>query len=120
MVIGETSKGVMEVVNCTPHDLKIITRDGVITVERSGILPRVQMTKKVVDMLQTDEGRIPVIESCTGEVVDLPPELPGIRYIVSALVAMRAPHRDDLLIVEDTVRDERGNVQGCRALARAR
>jgi len=53
-----------------------------------------------------------------GQPNGLPPARPGIWYIVSTLVALAHPHRDDLLVPYGTVRDLDGNVIGSTGFAR--
>ena len=54
-----------------------------------------------------------------GEVDGLPEPQEGTIFIVSALVAQALKGvRNDLVIPDDTVRDEQGRIIGCRALAR--
>lgn len=59
---------------------------------------------------------IPVNRVTLGEVQDLPDAQPGVGYIVSRIVA-EASGRADLYIVDFTVRDARGRIIGCKALA---
>ena len=51
-------------------------------------------------------------------VLNEPPIQEGTMYIVSRIVAEALPHRRDLLIPEQTVRDSQGRIIGCRAFAR--
>ena len=49
----------------------------------------------------------------------LPEEKEGVYIIVSKLTADAFPLRDDLLLVNEMVRDENGAIIGCRSLAQA-
>jgi hypothetical protein len=41
---------------------------------------------------------------------------PNTYYIVSQIIKNALPHRDDLLVPADVVRDDRGNIIGCKSL----
>ncbi len=107
----------VELVNCTPHAVTLEIGDKEVVIQPSGIVPRVEMDKKVVGKMPTQFGAITLIRSKAGIVKDLPPELSGVMYIVSALVAIHAPkHRRDLVIVDDLQKNG-GAVMCARALA---
>lgn len=52
------------------------------------------------------------------KVLNLPPRKEGVIYLVSRQVAEACPERDDLVIVDETIRDEKGEVIGAKALAK--
>lgn len=107
----------IKIINATPHEVRII-KEGSATIicEPSGILPRVSQTTEVIGEL---DG-ITITKNKYGEVENLPPYENGIWYIVSAMVANAMPEREDLLIPNESVRDEHGRIIGCRSLARVR
>ena len=70
-----------------------------------------------VDTVTADGITVPVNQTRFGEVSDLPDPQPDTIYIVSALVAQAVPDRQDVFIVDDSVRDEQGRIIGARALA---
>lgn len=74
------------------------------------------MTRRQVGSVSVDGMIVPVNKVVYGD-VDLPDPQAGVFYIVSALVAQAAPDRPDLLIVDDTVRNDAGQVIGCKAFA---
>lgn len=78
------------------------------------------MERRLVAMLDTEYGPVQVYQATPGPVEGLPEPDPAcrVRYIVSRVVAEAARGRADLLIPDDTVRDEQGRIIGCRALAR--
>lgn len=98
----------MKIVNLTPHAITLCGK----TYESAGCA-RVTSTKQIVGNL---DG-IPVNMVQYGEIYGLPEPVAGTIYIVSAIVATRA-NRDDCFVVDDTVRDERGRIVGCNALAK--
>lgn len=59
---------------------------------------------------------IPVTKSVYGEVMDLPEPEEGTIYIVSALVAGRVPEREDVFIPNESIRDEKGRIVGCKSI----
>ena len=48
---------------------------------------------------------------------DLPPYEDGTYYIVSAIFCQAFPDRKDFLIVNETIRNEKGEITGCKSLA---
>lgn len=52
-----------------------------------------------------------------GEIKNLPEPEEGTIYIVSQIVATAAKDRDDLFMVEDTIRDTEGRIIGAKNLA---
>ena len=112
------------VINATPHDINIVDEDGkiVMTFPASGVIARCNANRHTVgDITFTDKWglKIPLNEIVFGELEGLPEEKPLTYYIVSALAgkAGREAGRKDLLLVDDAVRNEAGQIIGCRALA---
>jgi len=110
----------MKIVNLTPHALKLMPAGPtgpVVTVSPSGQVARCATSRVQVDAVTADGIVIPVNRTQFGEVTGLPDPQPGTIYIVSALVAQAVPEREDVFVVDDTVRDDQGRIIGCRALA---
>lgn len=105
----------MQIINATPHDVNIIGENGQVvrTYAASGICPRCSVSREAVDEI---DG-IRINRTVFGDVVGLPEYVEGTYYIVSAIVANAAKGRQDLLITDDAVRDDKGRVIGCKALA---
>jgi hypothetical protein len=59
---------------------------------------------------------IPVIRQQMGEITGLPPEVEGVMYIVSRMVAIAAVSRNDLVSPARFVRDDKGMITGAMAL----
>lgn len=82
--------------------------------------PRVSMARERVLCVPTTPGdepvMVPVNRTVTGEVEGLPEQTLDW-LVVSRQVAEARPDRGDLLIVDETVRDEQGRIIGARALA---
>lgn len=108
----------MKIRNLTPHDITLVLPDSTITIPAERPPARVLMNRYRVDTLAlNDEASVDVWYAEPREVVDLPPFERGTLLIVSRYVAEQCRDRPDLLIVEDTVRDEQGRVVAARALA---
>lgn len=102
----------MEMVNLTPHEITFMGNE-TITIPTSGIVARVAVKREQVGAL----NGIPVHRSAFGQVENLPEPKADTVYIVSAMVAQAVKgKRDDIYIVDDTVRDDSGRIIGCRAL----
>lgn len=108
-----------KLINLTPHDVTIITDDGQrIVIAASGETCRVACTVR-------DTGRkvagVRVTANTYGAVEGLPAPVPGTIYIVSAIVRAalieQGIHRDDVMVPNETVRDDAGRIIGCRSLA---
>ena len=99
------------IINCTPHAINIV---GIADFAPSGTVPRVQQTTEQVDAI----GEIPVVEMKFGEVYDLPPVTEDTVYIVSRMVLSACTERSDLLCPGELVRNEEGNIIGCKNLCR--
>ena len=110
-----------QLINLTPHDIKIIFEDGTtLKVPASGEVARVATSNDTVGGVMTEAGTIPVKAVTYGEVTGLPDYDPDKAqyFLVSSLVAARVPDRRDVLVPGDFVRDEKGNIIGCRSLNR--
>ena len=105
-------------INLTPHAINLMADGETVTLKPSGIVARCATTRTQVDVLTVDGVQIPVNQIGFGAVQGLPDPVNGVFFIVSSLVANAAKGRQDLLTVDDAVRDAGGNIIGCRALAR--
>jgi len=108
----------MNIVNLTPHDVRIYDAEGknvIRTFPASGTVARVKSTTEIVG----EVDGIAVAKSTFGEIEGLPAPQPGTKYIVSLLVLQAAARQRDDLIGPDTgpgsvVRDENGQIIGVR------
>lgn len=106
----------MTIKNLTPHAIHFIEDGSVVkTIEPEGILARVSAV--TVETGEVIDG-IKVTATSYGEVEGLPDPVDGTVYIVSALVAGRVPERKDVFIPNESVRDDKGRIVGCRSLGR--
>lgn len=97
-------------INLTPHEI---------------VLCGMKLPSEGLARCATLEQQIKVIDGVRvnhrtfGEVSGLPEPKEGIVYIVSALVAQAVSgQRDDVYVVDETVRDSEGRIIGCNALAK--
>jgi hypothetical protein len=110
----QKGKIMKKIINLTPHAINFVGEAGDIikTVEPSGQLARVS-TKTVV---RGDIDGIPITETEFGEVEGLPEPREDTIFIVSSLVAQRCWERQDVFIPNESVRDEKGRIIGCKSL----
>ena len=110
-----------QLINLTPHDITILFEDGtILTVPASATVARVASSNDTVGGVMTEGGTIPIKAVSYGEVTGLPPYNPDKAqyFLVSSLVAARVPDRHDVLVPGDFVRDDKGNIVGCKSLNR--
>lgn len=109
------------IINACPHDLTFFLPDGTtVVLPASGIVARAEERTAIGGILITDAlGTMPLVMREYGEFTGLPPQQPGVAYVVSAIAyaASEGEDRDDLYMVADLVRDEAGRIIGARALA---
>lgn len=108
--IGQT-----DIINLTPHAINVLdsNNEDLFTIPSSGTVARAEQMRTSTG----DLNGVPVSKTSYGKTIDLPNEAAGVAYIVSALTAQAAPQRKDLYIVDDLVRDAKGQIIGCRAFA---
>jgi hypothetical protein len=106
----------MQIVNLTPHKITFMNDDNnvVMDVLPSGDVARVSSTSVVVDSV----NGIDVCTTSFGDVVGLPDAVDGVVYIVSRMCKSAVSGRDDVLVPGDAVRNDDGNIVGCRNLSR--
>lgn len=110
----------MKIINLTPHEIIIITKEGVeMHIPPSGIIARCTTTREVEEIINVDGVEIPINRTVFGTVENLPDPQPDTLYIVSTIVANAVKgKRNDIIIPDDTIRDEQGRIIGARAFAR--
>ena len=102
------------IINTTPHNVNICGANNKVinTFLKSDNPIRLNSTSNQIG----DVNGIPVNSVAFGS-ANLPAFQEGIYYIVSALVKNAFPNRPDLLVPHDVVRDEDGNIIGCRSFS---
>lgn len=112
----------LELINLTPHDIVLVdeNNDPIITIQPSGKLARVSTSTEMVGVIRVKGKRIRVTESEFGEVTGLPDPTPGVAYVVSLAVinALKKKRitRTDLFIPNESVRNDKGQVVGCKSV----
>lgn len=102
-----------QIKNFTPHPISICNNAGeVVRVFQPEGLVRL----RAVTVPAGEIDGIPVTRTEFGEPEGLPDFKEGTFYIVSQLVKSALPSRSDLLVPAEVVRDEKGNIVGCRSL----
>lgn len=115
--------------NLTPHAIRVFSRTGetVAEIPPSGTVARIEKLGSFQNSLETvsvqnfgDAGEtwtydIPILTATATGVSGLPDEQVNVRFVVSAMIRVACPDRLDLVSPADLVRDEAGNVIGCRA-----
>lgn len=106
----------MKFINLTPHTVTLNASDfyPVHSFAPSGKVARVEM--KFYETHCNLGLGISLRKSIAGDVIDLPDEVKDSEtyYIVSAQVRLALPDRKDLVSPGDLIRDENGNVVGCK------
>jgi len=101
----------MKFVNLTPHDITVISDwPNRTTFTKSGTIARVTQNTTVVQVV---DG-INISTASFGPVVGLPGWIKDTLYIVSAMVKSASAGRSDLVSPGELVRDDSGNVIGCK------
>lgn len=105
----------MQIINLTPRPINFLDADNqpILTVEPSGVIARAKQTRTLCGNI----AGIPVNQCAYGQVQGLPEPAKETIYVVSAITAQACPERQDVYIVDDSVRDSNGRIIGVRALA---
>lgn len=106
----------MKIVNLTPHTITLVTESGNIVVDPSGTLARVRATTVRIGEVDVNGIKVPLTSTRYSNVEGLPAPEEGTLYIVSSLVAGRVTERDDVVIPNESVRDDKGRIIGCKSL----
>lgn len=118
--IGYFPSAFQSIVNLTPHPITILEKGNIPLATFHATRPAArcsQSTSIVGGHPISEDIAIPLSETTFGKVVGLPNPIPGVRFIVSRLVMSACPDRTDLLVPNELVRGEDGNIIGCRSLA---
>jgi hypothetical protein len=102
------------IINMTPHDVVLMDVSGQEIRRFPATGAMIRLATNVVPAGEVDG--VPLTKTAFGEPEGLPECKTGTFYIVSGLVKSALPSRADLLVPNETVRDEQGKVIGCRSL----
>lgn len=107
-------------INLTPHEVVLVCGDQVLAFPPSGTVARVIRERRREGALKGGDVLIPVNAISETDIANLPPPESGTQYIVSNIVARFASDRDDLLAVDQVIRNNNGRIIGAAALAKIR
>lgn len=107
----------MTVINKTPHAVHIIDESGHVVRTYEKGESQIRLAVKTVQDVPLLDGT-PTSRTNFGEPEGLPNFKKGTFYIVSQLVKNALPDRKDLLVPAEVVRDDNGNIIGCKSLGR--
>ena len=100
----------MKITNLTPHEITLCGQK----LPTMGVARVATATRQVAEI-----NGIPVNQVSFGQVVGLPEARKNTIYIVSKIVAEAVKgQRNDIYIVDKTIRNEQGQIIGCEALAK--
>lgn len=102
-----------KIVNLTPHTINLYVGETLVQSIPSTGLARAKATSVQIG----EVNGFPIYRTSYGTVEGLPAAQDDTVYIVSALAAQAVPERADVLIVSDTVRNDSGQIVGCRGFA---
>jgi hypothetical protein len=110
---------VQHLINLTPHDINIYIEDGkIIKLKRQNISARVKKESFIIGTMND----IPITTTHYYQVENLPDYKENILYIVSKIVYETALNQGrttiDLFLANDLIRDDKGNVTGCRSISK--
>lgn len=97
-----------ELINLTPHSIKVIGHE---EIPASGLVARVSMKTEPDGVI----AGFPTSYTEYGEVENLP-EIEGVSFIVSKMIRDACPDRADIFYPAELVRDDKGNIIGCKSL----
>ena len=100
----------IKIINLTPHEINIV---GLEPIKSSGSV-RVTESINVIDSI----NGVDIIVKKYGSVEGMPEPQPDTVYVVSLMVAQQLTHRDDIITVGETVRNEAGQVVGAKNFSR--
>lgn len=102
------------IINKTPHPVYILNEVNAIIKVFPKSTGMIRVLEKNTDIGFINE--IPISSTQWGDTTDVPAPKSGTFYIVSQLVRNALPHRPDLLVPKQIVRDSSGNIVGCKRL----
>ena len=104
------------IINKTPHDVNIVNEKNEVVKTLPKTEGQIRLSVKT-EMTDPIDG-IRTSYTVFGEPEGLPNFEEGVFYVVSQLVKSALPNRKDLLVPAEVVRDEKGQIVGCKSLGR--
>lgn len=108
----------MNIINLTPHAVTVDPGGtDEITLPATGVFARIRELKGDLTQITVNGTRVALQQvSYADEVEGLAPPTDDVLYLVSRVTAAAATNRSDLVFPQDEVRDQHGQIIGCRAL----
>ena len=103
------------IINKTPHAVYIIDDNNQVVRTYEKTEGQIRLSVKTVRVGILPDGT-PISKTEFGEPEGLPEFQEGVFYIVSQIVKNALPERTDLVVPAEVVRDEKGNIIGCKSL----
>lgn len=107
----------MKIINLTPHAVTLIAGDEEIKFESQGVA-RAKQVETAAGEMEICGQVVSTVRMEYGEPEGLPEPKAGVYYIVSYITTMAAKANgrgtNDLLMTADLVRNEEGQIVGCR------
>ena len=102
------------IINCTPHPITIIRKDGsTLTLSKGTLVPRLANQETKISEIDGIE----IYQTEYGKSFDMPPIVNNNYYIVSRMIVDANKDRKDLLAPATLVRDSSGNIIGSKGLS---
>ena len=101
------------IINLTPHDIVLYINDKPVLYESQGVV-RANCESELVGTI----NGINVYKNKYTSIDKMPKYKKGTYYIVSRIVAEIMRNRKDLLLANETVRDDKGQIIGCKSFSR--
>ena len=98
-----------------PHPVSVLGEDNKV-IKRFPKNPKMARIKQKTTKVREIDG-VPLSKTSYGEVLNLPEPCDEIFYIVSHLVKLALPDREDLLVPTEVVRDDANQIIGCKSLS---
>ena len=119
IVMNDTNKYKFDTfVNLTPHDVTVVSGGKVKKYDRDGTVARVTETTTLAFSIDDCD----INDVVFGDVIGLPAPVKGVWFIVSAMVKEAVKKsgsgRNDCVSPGNLIRDENGEVIGCKGFAR--
>lgn len=109
----------LKIINLTQHVINVLdTQSGeMVAIPPSGVEARLTNSREIISQVKTEYGVFNITKTVFGEVQNLPDYDGQSIFIVSSLIAQAVPERMDIFIPDDTFRNDKGQIVGCRSIA---
>lgn len=111
LLIWKGGNNIVRIINLTPHNITWVKPNGETQViESSGLI----RCRTISTLVETVEDELLVYANSYSLEEELPAPEAGVFYVVNTIVATAlSGKRNDVLVVNDTIRDDSGRIIGC-------